>query len=57
METLGDKNRHVFLNKREGGLFNLDVLTALNLLLFEFMKALSNQVRYSKKKKIANVIT
>lgn len=51
METLGDKNIHVFVNKREGRLFNLEVLTALNLLLFGFTKALSNQVRYSKKKR------
>lgn len=51
METLGDKNIHVFDNKREGELFHLEVLTALNLLLFGVAKALSNQVRYSKKKK------
>lgn len=50
METLGDKNICVFVNKREGGWFNLEVLTTLNLLLFGFTKALSNKVRYSKKK-------
>lgn len=58
MATLGDKNIHVFVNKREGRLFNLEVLIALNLLLFGFTKALSNQGRYSKKKKkLQDVIT
>lgn len=33
-------------------MFNLEVLTALNLLQFGFTKAVSNQVRYSKKKRI-----
>lgn len=48
METLGDKNIHVFVKKREGVLFNLEVLTAINLLMFGFTKAHSNQVTYSK---------
>lgn len=48
----------VFVNKREGGWYNLEVLTTLNLLLFGFTKALSNEVRYSKtKNKLQDVIT
>lgn len=40
-ETLEDKNMHVFVNKREGTLFNLGVLTALNVLLFGFTRIFS----------------
>lgn len=49
-ETLEDKNMHVFVNKREGTLFNLGVLTALNVLLFGFTRIFFYQVRYNKPK-------
>lgn len=55
IETFENKNMHVFANKREGRVFNLGVLTALNVLLFRFIRILS--IKWNTVKKNCEMVS